>query len=89
MPEVAKLSDGELRELVRDCDLYERLLQGTQCPLRREMDEVVHRLTERHWREWDFACQKVEALAEDLELKRWHNCGAYVRMLLKRMESER
>lgn len=89
MPEVAKLSKDELRELVRDCDLYERLLQGKSPPLRCDIDEVVATMIERFWKDWKHAVDKIEALAEDLDLRGWHQSAAYTRLHVKRMESER
>jgi len=79
----------EREQLLNDCDLYERLLQGKTPPLRCDIDEVVGTMIERFWKDWKHAVDKIEALAEDLDLRGWHQSASYVRMHLKRMESER
>lgn len=78
----------EREELLKDADLYERLLQGKTPPLRCEIDDVVATMVERFWKDWKHAVDKIEALAEDLDLRGWHKSAAYVRGHVKRMESE-
>lgn len=79
----------ERKQLLADCGLYERLLQGQTTPLRCDIDEVVATMIERFWKDWKHAVEKIEALAEDLDLRGWHQSAAYTRLHVKRMESER
>lgn len=72
-----------------DADLYERLMQGATPPLDREIDEVVHAMLVRFYGRWDYAVSKIEALAEDCDLRGWTKQGNYVRMHVRRMEAER
>ena len=76
-------------ELTADCKLYDRLVHGESPPKRDEIDDVIHAMVSRYWKDWPYIVDKVEALAEDLDLRAWYEQARYARMHLRRMEAER
>ncbi len=83
------MSTGELSPVEQVAEQYRRLFQGVSPPLDRDLDEVVHGLLTVRFHRWDYAVSCVEALAEDCDLRGWTKQASYVRMHVRRMESER
>ena len=69
--------------------LYVAIMERSLCPLHREIDEVAHWISERFWKDWEFAVFNLELFIDDLESKGWPKAADYARMHIKRMRAER